>query len=112
MIIEKEYRGMSYTTEIERTELGYSVIYKYYRTKEKLIDGTVLYGIQVESKQIYNQNQFIPEQRQTSIAIGKDKNIANQIIEIFKINRIGTDILNEVYEDMCVVSTTKMLQLK
>ena len=100
MIVNKEYRGMSFTNEDERDELGYSVIFKYYRTEERLIDGTKVYGINVESKLIYNNNQKKVEEEEISIIISGNEIIANQIIEIFRINRVGPEGLEDVYKDV------------
>lgn len=100
MIIEREYRGMAYTTEEQEKELGYSVILKYYREKEILIDRSEVYAMYIQSKVIYKQNKFEPEMYEQRAIISTNKDIANQVIEIFRINQVSPLILDDVYKDM------------
>lgn len=100
MIIETEYRGMAYTTQEQEDDLGYAVILKYYREKERLIDGSEVYSMNIESKIIYKQNEFLPEIREQRAVISTNKDIANQIIEIFRINQVCPTMLQDIYEDI------------
>lgn len=100
MMIEREYRGMAYTTEEQEKELGYSVILKYYREKECLIDKSEVYAMYIQSKVIYKKNKSEPEMYEQRAIISTSKDIANQVIEIFRINKVSPLLLNDVYEDM------------
>ena len=100
MVIEKEYRGMTYTSQEQEKELGYGVILKYYREKEVLIDGSEVYAMRIERKIIYKKEEFLPEIYEESAIISTNKDIANQIIEIFKINQVCPGTLQEIYNDM------------
>ncbi len=62
MIIEKEYRGMAYTTK--------------------------------------EQNEDFLEEYEESAIIATNKDVANQIIEIFRMNQVCPETLQEVYEDL------------
>ena len=100
VVIEKEYRGMTYTSQEQEKELGYGVILKYYREKEVLIDGSEVYAMRIERKIIYKKEEFLPEICEESAIISTNKDIANQIIEIFKINQVCPGTLQEIYNDM------------
>lgn len=100
MVIEEEYRGMAYTTQEQEEDLGYTVILRYYREKEHLIDGNEVYAVRIESKIIYKQEEFPPEQDKRSAVISTDKNIANQIIEIFRIYQVCPEVIKEAYESL------------
>lgn len=99
MIVEREYRGMAYTTKEQEEEFGYSVIFKYYREKEILIGGAEVYAIGIEGKIIYKNDEFLPEYYKESRVISANRNIANQVIEVFRINQVSPNVLLEIYED-------------
>ena len=112
MIIESEYRGMAYTTKEQEDEFGYAVIFKYYREKERLIDETEVYAVSIEAKTVYKNNEFEPETYKESKVISADRNIANQVIEIFRLNQVSPHGLSDLYEDFSLISlekNTKML---
>lgn len=100
MVIEEEYRGMAYTTQEQEEDLGYTIILRYYREKHRLIDGSEVYAVRIESKKIYKQDDILPGQYEESEIISTDKNIANQIIEIFRINQVFPSVIKEVYESI------------
>lgn len=100
MIIEKEYRGMAYTTKEQEDDLGYSVILKYYREKRRLIDRSEVYAMSIKIKVFYKEDENFVEEYEESAIISTNKDIANQIIEIFRINQVCPEILQEIYEDL------------
>ncbi len=102
MVIEKEYRGMAYTTPEQEKDLGYSVILKYYRERQRLIDGSKLYAMCIEEKIIYNKNRYPPEFYKENAIISADKNIANQVIEFFRLHQVCSNTLQEIYDDITI----------
>lgn len=102
MVIEKEYRGMAYTTPEQEKDLGYSVILKYYRERKRLIDGSKLYAMCIEEKIIYKENEFPPEFYKESAIISANKDVANQVIEFFRLHQVCSNTLQEIYDDMTI----------
>lgn len=100
MIIEKEYRGMAFTTEEQEKDLGYSVILKYYREKRRLIDRSEVYAMNIKIKVFYKEDEDFVKEYEESAIISTNKDVANQIIEIFRINQVCPETLQEVYEDL------------
>lgn len=106
MIIEKEYRGMAYTTKEQEADLGYSVILKYYREKRRLIDKSEVYAMSIKIKIFYKEDEEFLKEYEESAIISTNKDVANQIIEIFRMNQVCPESLQEVYEDL---NTEKLL---
>lgn len=90
---------MSCTSEEERLDLGYSVILKYYRDKISFIHSD-LYSVFVECTIIYNDNIYEPEKIYGKMDLSSNKDIANQFIEIFRINKVSPTSMEDVYIDL------------